>query len=168
MKLKSSYWDYEIVYENMKHATHRSRKNSLTDVPVPVVMFREIPVSLYGSALEFDDEPNSVFTHRNIDFKTFGRYDPKKQERYRAVNGRMVLIFPGELTRKGQFIIAIEHINGEFEPIVEVADAGRGQLRCRQFAQLLHLAFVTDEDVLAISETRYRDLLTVIGTNRLL
>ncbi len=165
MQVKPGKWDYEYMLAMVEANAPTHRKKSKTDLPIPVVMFRGILVSLYGSPLEKTNDPYAEFQYREMKFK---KATYKMYEQYRKSTGRMVVIYPGEMVRKEQFIIAVEDLNGNLDPIVEVSDGKRAELRCRAFSKLLNVAFQSGEDLLVLPIEKYRELLGVIGSRRVL
>jgi hypothetical protein len=163
--IKPGKWVYEKMEELVRKEAPTHRKSTLTDIPIPVVLYQDILVSLYGAPLEKEDDPMSDFQFREMNFPPSSY---KVLEKYRTTRGRMVLIYPNQLVRKRQFIIAVEDINGKIDPVIEVSNGGRGKCRCRQFSKLLNLAYQEDGDLLVMPREQYLHLLERIGNCRVI
>ncbi|WP_075980804.1 hypothetical protein [Bacillus massilinigeriensis] len=153
-------WDYQSVLIKVKDSLPAAKKIKITDIPVPVTIYKGIYCSIFGAPLEKDQD--------GIDFEykemKFPRYNPKKQNTLRA-NGRMIVIFPDTASRNGSFIVAHEVPSGHIRPIIEVSDAGRACFRARQWAMLFQCDFQEKVDgKLVMEQNEYRKLLIQLSS----
>lgn len=123
------------------------------DAPIPVRNFRNLILGIYGNILEpLEEKDDKGFEYEELKLE---RFNAKAHETFRKTKGNMNLLY----TRAGgSYLIVHELPTGEFEPVLEVTNKGRGHLRCKQIANALHLAYNEKNDQKVVDDTLYQEL----------
>lgn len=132
------------------------------DAPIPVRQFQNLLIGVYGNVLEEREEPFPEghkfegLTHEEIKLE---RFNPKAHESFRKTKGNMHLVY----TNVGStYLIIFKKADGTVEPVLEVANKGRGHLRCKQIANHLQVAYNEKNDQEVISAEEYQKLASQI------
>lgn len=148
-------WNYSKMERLVRKEMREKNITTFIDVPIPVTVFKGYPCSLFGAPLERDENSTNGLEYREM---TFPRFNPNIQKQYRETNGRIVILYPDTLERRGRYLIAYETTFGMRQPIIEVSNGDRAVIRAGQWAQLLQCDFQKQFDgkvVVSLNEYQY-------------
>lgn len=150
-------WNYSLAERRVRREMREKKIMTFIDVPIPVTVFRGIPCSLFGAPLELDDTSPLEEHYREM---SFPKFNPNVQRKYREKNGRIVVLYPQTLERRGRYLIAYESPYGIRKPIIEVSNGGRATFRAGQWAQLLKCDFQKQtDDKIVVNQNEYEYLI---------
>lgn len=123
------------------------------DAPIPVREYRSLILGIYGNILEpLEEKDDKGFEYCELKLE---RFNAKAHETFRKTKGNMNLLY----TRGGgTYLIVHELPTGEFEPVLEVSNKGRGHFRCKQLANALQLAYNEKNDQKVVADELYQEL----------
>jgi hypothetical protein len=137
----------------------KPRKTSIPmDAPIPVRNYENLILGIYGNILDEREEPfptSHKFAGMTYEERKLERFNPKAHEVFRNTKGNMHLVY----TNVGAtYLIVMKKPDGTLEPVLEVANKGRGHLRCKQIANALQVAYNEKNDQEVISAEVYGKL----------
>jgi hypothetical protein len=143
----------EFKNEKAEEKPKKKRNTVPMNAPIPVRNFRNLILGIYGNILEpLEEKDDKGFEYEELKLE---RFNAKAHETFRSTKGNMTVLYT---SGGGAYLIAHELPSGEFEPVLEVTNRGRGNLRCKQIANVLQLAFNEKKDNKIIEDTLYQEL----------
>lgn len=147
----------QVIEEQEK--PKKARKATIPmDAPIPVRQYKNLLLGIYGNILEEREEAFPAehkyagMVHEEVKLE---RFNAKAHEVFRNTKGHMHLVY----TNVGAtYLIVMKKPDGTLEPVLEVANKGRGHLRCKQIANHLQVAYNEKNDQEVISGELYAKL----------
>ncbi|WP_102345904.1 hypothetical protein [Bacillus sp. Marseille-P3661] len=128
------------------------------DAPVRIVDYKGIPCSVHGEPLELvDGEYKGLFGTK---MKKQVNKTISSSHIYKVTHPQNIAECGHRLNR---FIVAAVDANQNIDPIIEVTNNGRCNLRCSQWATMLKAKHHEDAFVLTPSIEEYNNLLKILS-----
>lgn len=141
-------WDLNKI---LNYASTRGTDERILD-------FNGIPCSVHGEPLE-----NINGNYKGL----FGTNNKSKVNEDVTTKIMYKINHPHNIKKQGyrgnRYIVAVMDKGGNLEPIVEVSNNGRCNLRCSQWARILNAKHIEDHYVLNPSLQEYNSLLEKLG-----